>query len=649
MKSEIIEQIGQADLLLPSRIAAGLAANDKVKARLSVLQAAGSHANAAATAVSAGSGAAFDLTAECRTAGLDPLAMETLVNRAKPSGDGRIVAPGLGRLSAAIWDDVTEMARAVRAGDAAVGDRALARLAGLQKAVAVGSSDDIALVQIASLTAIAGAENDSLHQLVMDLHKSLNRLAASHAEEVIAGAHAYGLRPDDRLAVEAFMRGVDATSKLKFGHPGLATTAARSGERFTIQNDIGETDAHVVVVAIAADAVTVTYTDVHLPRARFFAELFKSFAVDWSGLERKSVAGLAEGGVFYLITGRYAVAGNENRDKFLEALGASFVFLIDWNKARKLLRTWVSKSDAIAILEWAARHRVGHRGFLELGGSEFLASAVRHAAASRIGFGEPLDRVLGRAAAVDFLKTVLRVSTEALLQGSSIRLARDRIEAEFIRHLQSADLTLLTIVIRQAGLARELGAAIGHFLAERRSHRPVDSGALAKAARRIEEKADRIAVEARGEIARLDAGRSVQRLVDQMENAIDELEQAAFVASLVPEGLAAELINPIEVLCVEVVAGTEAAAIGLAAAAEVPAGHRIDSEDALAAVGRLADAEHRADAAERQVTAQILSGEFDLKTALSAIELARALERATDRLAAFGHALREHVLADLAG
>ena len=257
--------------------------------------------------------------------------------------------------------------------------------------------------------------------------------------------------------------------------------------------------------------------------------------------------------------------------------------------------------------------------------------------------------MLGRAAAVDFLKTVLRVSTEALLQGSSIRLARDRIEAEFIRHLQSADLTLLTIVIRQAGLARELGAAIGHFLAERRSHRPVDSGALAKAARRIEEKADRIAVEARGEIARLDAGRSVQRLVDQMENAIDELEQAAFVASLVPEGLAAELINPIEVLCVEVVDGTEAAAIGLAAAAEVPAGHRVDSEDALAAVGRLADAEHRADAAERQVTAQVLSGEFDLKTALSAIELARALERATDRLAAFGHALREHVLADLAG
>ena len=44
---------------------------------------------------------------------------------------------------------------------------------------------------------------------------------------------------------------------------------------------------------------------------------------------------------------------------------------------------------------------------------------------------------------------------------------------------------------------------------------------------------------------------------------------------------------------------------------------------------------------------ELLTGEFDLKTSLSVLELARALERATDRLAAFGHLLREHVLADL--
>lgn len=642
VKSEIIQELGQSDLLLPARISEGLAANDKVKVRLSVLQAAAGHARDP-------NRTRFEFANECRAAGIDPVAMETLVNHSSFCTDGVMKSSGIGDLKTAIWDDVATMARAVKAGDAASGDVALQRLAALKNTLQLGSHDDVPLEQVARLTAITDRTDDSVHQLVMDLHKMLNGLAASHAEDVIAGAHVYGLLPQDRPAVEAFMRGVAATAKLKFGHPGLTTTAARADARLTIQNDIGETDAHVVVIAVEANVVSVTYTDVHLIRAKFFAGLFKGFAVEWSGLERKSVAGLAEDGVFFLITGHCRYESETNRDAFLEALGASLVFLIDWNKARKVLRAWVSKNDAIHILDWAARHRFGHRGFLELGGGEFLAEAVRHAAPTRIGFGQQLDRVLGRDAAIDFLKTVLRVTAEALLQGNSVRQARDRIEADLVRHLQRADIALLAIVIRQAGLAREIGAGIAHFLNERRSQRRCDGAGLANKARLIEEKADRIAMEARSEIGRLEADRNIERLVDQMENAIDELEQAAFIASLVPNALVTELIDPLRELCAAVISGTEAAAIGIAAAAEVPEGHRVDSEDALAAVGRLIDAEHRADAAERKITANILSGEFDLKTALSVIELARALERATDRLAAFGHALREHVLAELAG
>jgi uncharacterized protein Yka (UPF0111/DUF47 family) len=481
----------------------------------------------------------------------------------------------------------------------------------------------------------------------MDLHKALNRLAAAHAEEVLAGAHVYALLPKDRPAVEAFMRGVAATEKLKFGHPGLATTATRASGRLTIQNDIGETDAHVVVIAVDPDAVTITYTDVHLARAKFFTGLFRNFPVQWSGLERKSATGLGDDGAFYLVTGRYPFASGISRDAFLETIGASLVFLIDWNKARKVLREWVSNADAIRILDWAARHRVGHRGFLELGGGELVGSAVRHATPTRIGFGERLDNALGRDAAVDFIKTVLRVSTEALLQGSSVRLARDRIEAALVAHLQRVDRTLLAVMIRQAGLAREIAAGIARFVAARQAHRPFDCAALAERARRIEEKADRIAIEARSEIARFDADQGIKRLVNQIEDAIDELEQAAFVASLVPPEATPELLEPLAELCAATVSGTEAAAVGVAATAEVPDGHRVDTEDAFAAVGRLIDVEHRADAAERTVTARLLTGEFNLKTTLSVLELARALERSTDRLAGFGHLLREHVLADL--
>jgi uncharacterized protein Yka (UPF0111/DUF47 family) len=638
MKSEIIARLGQTDILLPFLIAEGLSANDRVKARLSVLQAAGRHARDPGSAK-------FELADECRAAGLDTMAMESLVNRARLLVGERVMAPGLDSLRRAIWDDLTTMIRAVEAGDKVAGDAALERLSAIRAPNEPDSSDTLAFAQIAELTAISAGDGAGLHRLVMDLHRSLNDLAAGHAEEVLAGAHVYGLLPQDRPAIEAFMHGVDATRRLKFDHPGLATTAMRSGTRLTIQNDIGETDAHVVVIAVEADAVTVTYTDVHLPRAKFFIGLLRDFPVQWSGLDRKSAEGLGDDAAFYLVTGRYPT--DHRRDAFLEAVGASLVFLIDWNRARKLLQTWVSKGGAVEVLDWAARNRIGHRGFLELGGGELVASAVRRAAPNRIGFGERLDHALGRDAAVDFLKTVLRVSTEALLEGSSVRLARDRVEADLIRHLQRVDTALLTIVMRQAGLAREIAASIANFIAEQQARRPYDRTALASRARRIEEKADRIAMEARGEIARFDADRAINGLVDRIEEAIDELEQAAFVASVIPREIAPGLLEPVARLCATVVRGAEAAAAGIAAAADVPEGHRADSEDALAAVGRLIDAEHDADAAEREVTALVMQGEFDLKTALSVLDLARTLERASDRLAGFGHLLREHVLADL--
>ena len=641
MKSQIIEQLGQTDILLPALIAEGLAANNRVKARLSVLQAAARHGHDP-------KGAAFDLAEECRSAGLSPAPMKKLVEGANLLDDAHVTAPGLGILSGAILDDVATMARAVKAGDDGAGEKAAARLDALKDQASVAAADTMELSQIARLTGLAG-KGDSLHRLVMDLHKHLNRLSAAHAEEVLAGAHVYGLAMEDRPAVEAFMRGVESTRKLKFGHPGLATTVTRAGARLTIQNDIGETDAHVVVIAVEPDAVTITYTDVHRVRAKFFTSLLRNFPVEWSGLDRKSAEGLGDGGVFYLVAGRYATDGQKSRDSFLEAVGASLVFLIDWNKARKVLREWVPKSDAVQILDWAARHRFGHRAFLVLGGPDLVASAVHNATPTRIGFGDRLDRVLGRAAAIDFLQTVLRVSAEAMLAGSSARLVREHIEADLVRHLERIDDTLLGIVVRQAGLAREIATDVATFLAEQQAHRSFDRHALAARARHIEEKADRIAIEARAEVARFGADRVVMYLINSVEDAIDELEQAAFISSVVPNALPAEVLASLAELASAAVAGAEAAASGAAAAADVPDGQQVDSEDAFAAIGRLAEFEHKADDEERALTAIVLRSDFAMKTALSALELARALERATDRLARFGHLLHRHLLADLSG
>jgi uncharacterized protein Yka (UPF0111/DUF47 family) len=640
MKSQIIEQLGQADILLPSLVAEGLAANDRIKVRLSALQAAAQHARAPDSP-------ATDLQVECHAAGIAPAAIAALIGGAHLAGEGRMAAPNLTRLMQEIDDDAAAMIRAVGAGNSSDGDAMNARLAAIRTTGSLEASNEIDVARVAALTGVAKDGADSLHRLVMDLHKALNRLAAGCSEEILDGAHVFGLHPEDRAAVESFMRGLNATRALKFDHPGLDTMATRSGGRLLIQNDIGTTDAHVVVIAVENNAVTVTYTDVHSARAKFFVALFEKFQTKWSGLDRHVATGLGEDNAFFLVTGRYQAESTEDRNSFLAALGAALVFLIDWNKARKLLRSWVAKDDAARILEWAARQRIGHRGFLELGGNELIGAAVRNAAPARNGFGERLDQALGRSAAVDFLKAAMRASTEALSAGRSVRLVRDQIEADLVRRLERVDSALLAIVLRQAGLAHDLTALIAHHIAELQAGRPSDSKQLAARAGQIERKADRIALEARNEVARLNAGPIIEQLVDRVEESIDELEQAAFIASLAPGGINPALLSALAELCAVATTATEAAASGLAAAVDVPEGHRADSEDALNAVVRLIDAEHAADERERDVTARVFAGGFDVATSLSVLELARAIERATDRLAGFGHLLRRHIMTGL--
>jgi len=115
-----------------------------------------------------------------------------------------------------------------------------------------------------------------------------------------------------------------------------------------------------------------------------------------------------------------------------------------------------------------------------------------------------------------------------------------------------------------------------------------------------------------------------------------------------PEQIDPSLLAALAGLCTVAMTATEAAASGVVAATDVPEGRRTDSDDALSAVVRLIDAEHAADSRERATTALVFGGGFDIATSLSVLELARAIERATDRFAGFGHLLRRHVMIDLA-
>jgi uncharacterized protein Yka (UPF0111/DUF47 family) len=642
-KIAIVESLGEEAVLLPGLIAEALSANDRLKIRLTLLQEASAQASEPGRAVSS-------LERERRAAGLEDPAFDAICSGARPLDAGHFTAPGAAALVAGMATDLAEMLAPLEVvgGDeaGALRKRIEAIIAGLPSF----AEDRVAHAEVLAMASARRNAGDSLHLVVMDLHRAINRLAAETAVEDVDGAGGAGLDEAGRTRVKAFMRGLNRTKNLAFGHPGLATTAGRIGARLTIQNDIGTTDAHVLVVRVEGLAATTTYTDVHRPRAKFFMSLFEGSGVDWSPLGEKRQRNLAEGEVFYLLTGVFRARDAQELDRFLERLGSRIVFLIDWNKARKALQLFTGKRAAIEILTDAARRDEGHRAFLELGGAELVYEAIRNAASGRIAYGVPLDQALGEEECQGFLRHVLHVACEGLKDERSTRLIRDEIQADLSQRLDSAERETLAVALRHLGLTRLLAGMIETaFLpdslasVEERRH-------LAARAKKLEAKGDRLTVEARGMLSRLRDAGDLLALVDQVEAATDCFDEAAFLISLA-EGDGADRIGP--PLAALAAVGTEAVAQmtrAVEGALLIPKGKREDAAFALKCIDAVTDAERDADAAERAAMAALLGPALsgaEARIVVLGLEIARSLEEATDRLAHAAMSLRDRLLQEL--
>jgi hypothetical protein len=413
MKTAILEAIGETALQRAAAVSVALAANDRVKYMLSLLQMAKAQAD-------------YPERPANIACGIDDTGLDQIPVTTRREGE-RYRLSGIAQLLKRIAQEMRVMAAPVIAAHGA-DDELARRLEAALAAMPEATHDRIDGAAITAMTRVGG---DSLHQLVMDLHKALNTLAAEYAEEKLAGASVSRLGAGDRPLVEAFMAGVNRTAPLKFDHPGLSCTATRSAGRLVIQNDLGTTDAHVIVVHVESLAATLTYTDVHRERARFLQEMLSCFAVTWSGERTEQRAGLADGAAFTLITGRVVPKDEAELRAYLEFLGSRLVFLIDWNRARKQLRSFLPGRQRNELLRWAAEAEVGHRGFLELGGARLINEAIEATAGPAVHFGDRLCDVLGEAATARFLRFAFRAASEGLRARHSQGLIRDRIQAEW--------------------------------------------------------------------------------------------------------------------------------------------------------------------------------------------------------------------------
>ena len=629
MKAEITQSLGEQGLALPSRIEAGLAANDRLKYYFSLLQLARSHAESPDQS-------SPSLKSERLLARVADRTLDQFVAAAQKQG-GAYKLPGVGGILASMAQDIAIMASPANA-------EAKARLALLLSSMPKTDGDMLEGAAIDVMTHADRKLGDSLHRLVMDLHKVLNELQRGLAEEQIDGAATYNLGPGDDILVRAFMKGLNRTAPLKFNHPGLATTATRSEKRLLIQNDIGTTDAHVIVIHVEGRSVSLTYSDVHLRRLQFFCAMFDHFSVVWTEPNTRQIATLAGGAPFFLSTGTLVATDDQQLLAYLEFLGSRLVYLIDWNRARKQLRGFLKAEQRLKLLRWSCDSDLGHRGFLELGGARLIWDAVEATAAPSIHLGDRLHEVLGEEDAFAFVQFTFKTASEGLLAHQSAGLIQDRICAELLNHLKTREVRLLRIAADHAALIFEIGTAVRDNLLG--SAGDADGTAkLAKHARRWEREADMCVASTVQSVRRHPELNAFLDLIKAADDAADHLEDVAFLLGLLEASAEPKTWAHLQQLSTILAEATQEWVKALGHAQHIQRyGSRGDSDDFLTAIARLSELEHDADDEERAATVAAMKKVPDFRQFQVLLEIRQGLGKASDSLKRASLILRDHVV-----
>jgi len=644
-KDRIIHELGIDELLLPKLISDALVANDRAKYFLTLLQSARGHADDPGEQFS-------NLKRERLLCGVEDETLDMVVEGSKKLDDGRYDIKGVSRVFHEVVTNVEEMISAVRAAGSEYAESQAEfsrRLAALVQGHQV--EDDLVDGQfLSSLTSADREREDSVHLVVMDLHKAINALQARLYQESVDGARVYGMEDHDRELVRAFMSGVNRTAGLKFDHPGLETSATRRGDTLLIENNIGVTDAHVIVLKIRGMSVSITYTDVHLQRVFFLQSLTGRFDVRWSQTSsREGEAGL-DSETYHYTLGVFDAPDEDVLKEYLAYLGSRIVFLIDWNKARKQLKEFLNSKAAMEVLKWAADNDVGHCGFLKMGGAQLVYVAIEQGARGvPPRYGVKLAEILGTEKASDFLKFCLKTCSEGLLNGKSEFLIRDEVRVELTKYFHSLNEDLLGIAADHATLVTELVGAVRDCLIHVRMGEDDLLRTSAEKAKRWETEADELLNKTRLIIKKTHASPSFERMVSYSDDAADSLEQAVFLLTLTgSDDLSEDFFEPISSL---VDSASRCASAHLRALENAKGirklSSREDMEEFLQAINVVLEAEHEADDGLRTVVAVLLKKSKDFRQLHVLSGISGQVEDSTDCLMRSVLVLKDYVLEEM--
>jgi uncharacterized protein Yka (UPF0111/DUF47 family) len=641
-KTRIIATLGERRLLLPTLLNEALVANDRAKYRLTLLQTAKAHADSPDQPYS-------DLRTERLACGIMDTSFDDVVAETSRLGADTYAIPRLRELCSALKDDLKSMITPFKTVEKSIATTFQKRLQTLSDTPWHGEDNNITEENISLLTSGKPAGGDSVHLLIMEMHKALNSLQAEIATDNVDGALTYGLPADDRVLTAAFMKGINRTHALKFDHPGLGTTATRIDGKLVIQNDIGTTDAHVLVVHVEGMRVTVTYTDNHLARLLFFQGMFAEWRVKWGEVHSRTDQAFA-GGVYHLCVGTYTARNKGDLKAYLTHLGSRLVFLIDWNRARKRLQLLVAKQDALSLLSWAADNNVGHMAFLKSGGERMIFDALQFVAGGTMTYGVTLSEQLGGEAAVSYLRFILKACADGLLEKRPLALIRDEARVELYKYYHNARQNIFDLASNHAALAVEIATSIRDGLLT--SSQPETFSRFERIGRRAKEwehRADELVIRARELAKQSEHAEAIRRLLEAADDITDELEEAAFhLTLLTTDSMREEIRLPLATLARLLVEGTQEYLKAIENARGI---HRSaspdDMHDFLESIHRIVAIERQSDTTERMVRKALVTAAKDYRQAFAIAECAKKLESAADALMHTGMILRDQILGQI--
>jgi uncharacterized protein Yka (UPF0111/DUF47 family) len=640
-KRDILRELGEEELLLPTLVNAALRANDRIKYLFTLLQAAKNHADNPDQSHS-------NLRAERESVGITDPDLDTVVGGATKAGGKGYTIPLAELIFREISTAIEEMISPLISQNSAEVNSFHERFTRLRTSLPLCGEEPVSSELINDITlADRGSGTDSLHLLVMDLHKSINLLQTQIANEDIDGALGYLLVDSDREMVRAFMTGLNRTAPLKFGHPGLGTIATRAGDKLVLQNDIGLTDAHVLVVTVKDQTITITYTDIHLPRLHFFQSLFPPFSVQWSDTISRTPGKKFEVPVYHLSVGIFTARDEKDTRDFLTHAGSRIVFLIDWNRARKRLRNFVPNADAVEILTRAAEEETGHIAFLELGGERLIYEALELASSIPLRYGEPLHEILGMEQTMEYLQFVLRTASKGLLVNTSHFLLQNEIRAELLRYFRTVHEGMMDLCEEHASYSIEIASIVLESLwLASDQHDPLVISHNAARGKEWEHKADDLVNRMRNLSQRIQNPEFFISLIATADDVADYLEEASFFITLIPahsdsKDIFFELRNLAEL----VIKGSRGYLKILIAAQEFHStSQREDLKDLLTAVDEVFSVERLCDESLRRTERVIFEQCTDFKEFQLYLEIARTLEEASNTLLKVAFHVRDYMI-----